>query len=97
MIAVKVFWNTHSDGHAVDFEEIDWDDINAPISIYGPFDSLEEAESWMDYYPDGDDDLYDMEADDYNFPQRYVINPPNYSFPWPPEDEELDSQELQGP
>lgn len=95
MIAVKVYWNTHPDGTEVNFETVDWDDIQAPISIYGPFDTIEEAVDWMtDGYPDGDTDVHDMTADDYDIPSDWHVNPPDYSFPWPPKDEE--SQEIHG-
>lgn len=96
-IFVKVMWNTHPDGTVVDVLEQDWEEDGAPVSIYGPFDSMPEAESWMVHYPDGDDDLHDMEADTYEFPDWYHINAKNYSFAWPPEEEpELYSQEIQG-
>lgn len=96
-IFVKVMWSVDSDGSPVDVLNQDWDLDDAPLSIYGPFKSMSEAESWMVYYPDGDDDLHDMEANTYEFPDRYHINPPEFSFAWPPEEEpEFHSQEIQG-
>lgn len=78
MIAVKVFWNTHPDGSPVDTEKVDWDAEDAPISIYGPFDSIDDAQDWMDNdYPEGDDDVHDMEADDYDIPSDWVIADPD--------------------
>jgi hypothetical protein len=76
MIAVKIYWNTHPSGAAVNFETVDWDDIEAPMSIYGPFETIEDAVEWMNDYPDGDDDLHDMTADDYDIPADWYVNDP---------------------
>jgi hypothetical protein len=53
--AVEIVWNTTPDGAPVE----DWDDSNR--SLYGAFESQEEALCWMDSYPE-DTDVRDMEA-----------------------------------
>lgn len=76
MIAVKVMYNTEPDGSEVDVLNTDWDDIKAPQSIYGPFDSIEDAVIWMnELYPDSDMDVYDMEAGEYDIPDDWYVNP----------------------
>lgn len=87
MILVKAYWNTEADGTPVPENTPDED---RPISYYGPFDSIEDAESWMNYdYPDGDTDLYEMEADDYAIPAnevQYVNSPDSIQGDIPDED-----------
>lgn len=77
MILVRALWNTEADGTPV---PDDITDENRPTSYYGPFDTIDDAVSWMENdYPDGDTDLYEMEADDYEIPVEQVqyVNAPN--------------------
>lgn len=75
MILVKAYWNTEADGTPV-AEDVDLED--GPISYFGPFDTLEAATSWMnDDYPDGDTDVHDMIADEFDLPEGTFINAPD--------------------
>lgn len=77
MILVKAYWNTEADGTPV---PDDANDEDRPISYYGPFDSIDDAVSWMNNdYPDDDTDLYEMVADDFDIPMYQVpyINLPS--------------------
>lgn len=98
MILVKIYWNTHPDGSHVNYEEVDWDSVHAPVSFYGPFDSITDAVSWMENdYPEGDTDVHDMVADDFDLPRGWVINSPDSVHgDIPDEDIRDDSQEIHG-
>lgn len=99
--AVKIYWNTDADGHWVDVRSLD----DQPFSIYGPFDSITDAVSWMENdYPDDDTDVYSMVADDFDIPAHWVISDPrmfqdglNTDPEHPDEDIRPESQELHGP
>lgn len=66
--AVKTIYNTDEHGKRVP-DDMDEDDM--PCTFHGPFDSLAAAEAWMlDEYPDGDEDVYEQYADDYD-PSEY--------------------------
>jgi len=54
---VEILYNTEADGAEVP-EEVHERDL--PRTLHGPFSSEEEAQSWMDAYPDGDTDIYDI-------------------------------------
>lgn len=99
MIAVKIYWNTHPDGEPVNYEGVDWDAIEAPVSIYGPFETIEQAISWMENdYPQDDTDVHDMVADDFDIPQDWYVNAPASIFgDIPDEDIRDDSQEIHAP
>lgn len=78
MIAVKVYWNTYPDGTAVNTEAVDWNTIDAPVSVYGPFESITDAVSWMDNdYPDNDTDTHDLIADLFDIPEHWDVNSPD--------------------
>src|SRR3954468_14595853 len=51
---VEVTYNTDPEGKWVE------DDDYENRTLHGPFYSTEEAEAWVDAYPDGDRDLKDM-------------------------------------
>jgi hypothetical protein len=53
---VRIFYNTDPEGVWV--EEGDWSNV----TLHGEFTSQEEAEAWMEAYPDGDRDLKDMDV-----------------------------------
>lgn len=99
MILVKAYFNTDEHGAYV-FDGVD-DIEDLPICYYGPFDSISRAISWMENdYPDGDEDLHDMIADDFSFPEGQVpfINTPDSIFgDLPEEDIRPESQEIHGP
>lgn len=105
MIAVKIYWNTHSDGPEVNLEAVDWNTIDSPVSLYGPFESITQAISWMENdYPDGDTDVHDMVADDFDVPKHWFVNDParfrDGSFvdpEHPDEDIRTESQEIHVP
>ena len=54
---VQIIYNTDPTGKWVDGN---LDDSNR--TLHGPFRTVEEAVEWMDAYPDGDTDIYDMDA-----------------------------------
>lgn len=61
--AVETIYNTEADGSPVP-EDVPEDEM--PRTFHGPFDTLEEAISWMENdYPDGDTDVYEQYANDY--------------------------------
>lgn len=53
---VRITYNTDPEGVWVD------EDDYSNQTLHGPFESPEEAQSWMDAYPDGDKDLKDMDV-----------------------------------
>lgn len=76
MILVKAYFSTDENGkYVLD----DYDDIeDLPICYYGPFDTMEEAVNWMeDEYPDDDEDLYEIVADDFDLEEDVYINAPD--------------------
>lgn len=83
MIGVVVEWNTDSDNKWVD--EVDrpvmHDDssLTYPLSVYGPFATMEDAMTWMtDALPDNMDVL-DMYSLNHDFPKSWPIaNPSDY-------------------
>lgn len=96
MILVRILWNTEADGTRV---PDDLDEEEMPCSLYGPFDSFEDAESWMnDDYPDGDAAVYDMGAANIEVEPDWCINLPSVIFgDEPEEDIRSVSQEIHGP
>lgn len=52
---VRIFYNTDPEGKWV--EEGDWTNV----TLHGEFSSSEEAEAWLEAYPDGDKDVKDMD------------------------------------
>lgn len=75
MIIVKAFFNTDTEGRRVDTESLALDDL--PQCWYGPFDDISEAVSFMENdYPDGDTDLYEMIANDFEVPEGTFLNDP---------------------
>lgn len=80
MILVKIYWNTDADGEPVpDGTPLE----DGPLSYFGPFDTIVQAISWMENdYPDGDTDVHDMVADDFDIPVEVVpyINKPDSIF-----------------
>jgi hypothetical protein len=55
LYAVRVTYNTDPEGVWVEFED------NSNFTLHGGFDSRDEAESWLEAYPDGDKDVKDMD------------------------------------
>lgn len=91
MIAVKIYWNTDADGEPVP-NDIDLED--GPISYYGPFEDITRAVSWMENdYPDGDMDVYDMVADEFDLPEGTPVNEPNSIFGDQPDEDVRDDVE----
>jgi hypothetical protein len=74
VIAVRTTYWTHADGSPVDPDttsEEDW-----PTTYHGPFDTMAAALDWMDnVYPDGDTDVEDQDADDYDIPTDWLNSP----------------------
>lgn len=54
---VEIHYNTDFDGR-----QIDPGKEEHPRTLHGDFKDLEEAMAWMEGYPDGDTDIYDMTA-----------------------------------
>ena len=52
---VQIVYNTDPEGNWVD-GYID----PSNCTLHGPFDTEDEAVEWMEAYPDGDTDVYDM-------------------------------------
>lgn len=98
MILVKIYWNTEANGEPVP-DDVGLDDM--PLSLYGPFDTIDEAIDWMNNdYPDDDTDVHDMVADDYNVMRmdlQYVNSPDSIFGDHPDEDIRDDSQEIHVP
>lgn len=97
MIGVRVYWNTDGDGNPVDVETMDWESEHAPVTYYGEFDSVEEAEVWMNSNPTLDDtDVYEAEAGDFQIPPGCFVAEPEEIE----EEEDIrpeDPREIQGP
>lgn len=55
-LLVEIIYNTGPDGAWVD------EDDYSNRTLHGPFVSIEEAQSWMEAYPDGDTEIKDMET-----------------------------------
>ena len=88
MIAVKIYWNIDIGGKKVDVEAVDWNTIDAPVSIYGPFETMSDAISWMENdYPEGDTEVYDMIADDFEIPRGWTVNHPDSIRPDIPDED----------
>lgn len=98
MIAVKIYWNTDSRGEFIT-ETVELGDM--PCSYYGPFDSIVDAISWMENdYPDGDTEVHDMVADDFDLPESVLhnVNAPDSIFgDIPDTDIREESREIHGP
>lgn len=78
-ILVKAYFNTDSNGVWV-YDDVD-DIEDLPICYFGPFDSISDAVSWMENdYPDDDEDLYEMVADDFDFGSEVYVNDPSSIF-----------------
>ena len=52
---VKVEYNTDYDGREIDPLKEDY-----PVTLHGPFDTVEDATEWMDGWPDGDTELHEI-------------------------------------
>lgn len=75
MIAVKIYFNTDENNFWVD-ENTKLE--NWPMCVYGPFDDIQAAIDWMENdYPDGDTDVHDMIADDFDIPEGWHVNSPD--------------------
>lgn len=76
-IAVKTYYVTDAEGSPVP-EDVSMEDL--PITYHGPFASLEAAIHWMEtVWPDGDTDVYDQIADDFDVSPE-DLNDPNGLF-----------------
>ena len=53
---VRIFYNTDPEGKWVEYD--DWGNV----TLHGEFSSQEEAEAWLEAYPDGDKDVKDMDV-----------------------------------
>jgi len=74
MYLVKTYYNTEADGSPVP-EDVPMEEM--PITYHGPFDSMTDAVSWMENeWPDGDTDVYEQIADDFDLPDGTPINDP---------------------
>lgn len=54
--AVRVTYNTDPEGNWVDDDDYD------NFTLHGTFDTEEEANEWIEAYPDGDRDLKDIDV-----------------------------------
>jgi hypothetical protein len=102
---VKTYYNTDENGDPVP-DEVAMEDM--PITYHGPFDDLTAAISWMENdYPDGDTDVYEQIADDFDIPADadYINTPESIHGDNPDQEGPLyivwmdlapGSQELQG-
>lgn len=96
MICVKIYFNTDAENKWVYTEDTEIEDL--PICFFGPFESLDRAISWMENdYPDGDTDVYDMVADEFDIPKEWLNDPATVNGDIPDEDIRPESQEIQGP
>lgn len=57
MYLVRITYNTAPDGTWVDGSV---DDSNQ--TLHGPFDNEADGMAWIESYPDGDTDVYDLEV-----------------------------------
>lgn len=95
IIAVKTYYNTEADGSIVP-DDVPLEEM--PITYHGPFDSMTEAISWMENdYPDGDTDVYEQIADEFDIPMEWLNDPASIYGDIPDEDIRDDSQELHAP
>lgn len=53
--AVRITYNTDPDGNWVT------EDDYSNVTLHGTFDTQEEADEWLQAYPDGDKDVKDMD------------------------------------
>ena len=95
-ILVRIFYNTDAEGVWIDADSLAEEDL--PTTYHGPFDTIHDAISWMENdYPDGDTDVYDMVADDFDIPaDADYINDPANIYEGRDEDIRTDSQEIHG-
>lgn len=84
MFAVKTYYNTEADGSLVEESRALED---RPITYHGPFDSMTQAISWMDNdWPDGDTDVVEQVADDFDIPSEWLNDPASIFGDIPDED-----------
>lgn len=73
VIAVKTLFNTDWDGTPVP-DDVAEDDL--PTTYHGPFDTIEEAIFWLEeIYPDGDTDVYDQDAGEFEVEPQWLNDP----------------------
>lgn len=89
MIAVRIHWHTYADGSPVPHETAMAD---RPHSFYGPFRDITAAISWIENdYPDGDEDVYEIVADDFDIPPHAAwLNAPESIFGDDPDEDVRD-------
>lgn len=74
MYLVKTYYNTEADGTPV---EEDRALEERPITYHGPFDDITQAISFIENdWPDGDTDITEQIADDFDLPEGTYINTP---------------------
>lgn len=84
-ICVKTYYNTDENNDPVP-DDVQLEDM--PITYVGPFETMAEAIDWMNnVYPDGDEDVYEQVADDYDLPEGTYINHPDSLFGGTPEED----------
>lgn len=89
--AVKTYYNTEADGRPVP-EDTPLEEM--PITFHGPFDSITAAISWMENdYPEGDTDVFDQVADDFDVPAEWLNDPQSIYGDIPDEDIRDDGDE----
>lgn len=94
MFAVKTYYNTEADGTPVE-ENRPLED--RPITYHGPFDSITDAISWMENdYPDGDTDVTEQIADDFDIPVEWLNSPESIHGDIPDEDIRTDGDTPNG-
>lgn len=72
-IVVKTIYHTDESNNPIP-EDVPYDQL--PVVYHGPFSSFEEAERWMrDIYPDGDEDVYDQFADEFDINPSWLNDP----------------------
>jgi hypothetical protein len=82
MIIVVVEWNTDADGSQVDTsEERVIENLDQPRSLYGPFESFEAAQVWMNDALENDKEVFEMYSCEYDVPEHWTVNnPKEYPF-----------------
>lgn len=71
--AVQTLYNTDEEGNRIP-DDVPEEEL--PTTYAGPFKSQEEAEYWMNnVYPDGDEDVYDQFAGEFEVEEAWLNDP----------------------
>lgn len=74
MILVKTYFNTEADGSPI-HDSVPLKDL--PVTYHGPFDTIPDAEMFMNnVWPDDDTEVYEQIADEFKrIPMSWVNDP----------------------